>query len=119
MRAKDFEKSVDFYARTLGLNIAARWGDGENKAVMLDMGNDCCLEIFAGGKGDMPEGTLLHFALATEDCDAATERVRSAGAKITMEPETIDVKGTPPFTVRIAFFKGPDGEIVEFFQKLR
>ena len=119
MKAKDFEKSVAFYTKVLGLKEATRWGDEQNKAIMLDIGNKCFLEIFSGGTGEMPEGSLLHIALCTDDCDAATERVRAAGAKITMEPETLEVKGTPPFTVRISFFKGPDGEVVEFMQRIR
>ena len=118
MKAKDFEKSVQFYTQVLGFRQAARWGDEQNKAAMLDMGNKSYLEIFSGGADDAPEGTLLHIALKTDDCDAATARVRAAGARITMEPQTIAVNGTPKFTVRIAFFKGPDGEIIEFVQKV-
>ena len=34
-----------------------------------------------------------------------------------MEPAAIDIPSRPgPTPVRIAFFKGPDGEVIELFQ---
>jgi len=42
------------------------------RAVMLDAGCGCHLEIFAGGSAEpKPEGALLHFCLRTADTDAA------------------------------------------------
>ena len=39
------------------------------------------------------------------------------GAEVTMEPTNINLQSTPgPTPIRIAFCKGPDGEIIEFFQ---
>jgi glyoxylase I family protein len=64
-----------------------------------------------------PEGAILHYALRTTDCDAALERARAAGATVTMEPKTIPLESEPQkITIRIAFCKGPDGELIEFFQ---
>ncbi len=84
---------------------------------MLDTGDGNYLEMFTGGKGPVPEGPILHFALRTADCDAACERARAAGAQVTMEPKSLTINSTPsPTDVRIAFFTGPDGEIVELFQ---
>jgi glyoxylase I family protein len=85
---------------------------------MLDTGDGSCLEVFAGGAdGPQPEGAVLHFALRTTDCDAALARARAAGAEVTMEPTRVDIPTRPrPTPVRIAFCKGPDGEVIEFFQ---
>ncbi len=47
-----------------------------------------------------------------KDVDAAIARVRAAGRPITLEPRDA-VLGDYP--VRVGFFKGPAGEIVEFF----
>mgnify|MGYP000053010412 CR=1 FL=1 len=39
------------------------------------------------------------------------------GAEVTMEPKSLNIPSEPSETpVRIAFCKGPDGEIIEFFQ---
>ena len=63
-------------------------------------------------------GSIIHFALRTSDCDAAIERARAAGATVTIEPKSVNIPSEPHETpVRIAFCKGPDGEVIEFFQK--
>jgi glyoxylase I family protein len=116
LKAKDFDRSVRFYTQALGFKEKLRWGEGGGRAIMLDTGDGSSLEIFAGGTGGTPEGALLHFALRTADCGAALERARAAGAPVTMEPQDVDIPSRPVVRVRIAFCKGPDGEVIEFFQ---
>jgi glyoxylase I family protein len=41
---------------------------------------------------------------------------RAAGAEVTVEPKTLAPFPNQDFPVRLAFIKGPDGEICEFFQ---
>ena len=36
-----------------------------------------------------------------------------------MEPKTLTIPSTPPAEVRIAFCTGPDGETIEFFQRIK
>ncbi len=80
------------------------------------------MEVFAGGTRapgeEVPEGALLHFALRTNNCDAALERARAAGATVTMEPKSVTPAHAeePKQTFRIAFVKGLNGEVIEFFQ---
>jgi glyoxylase I family protein len=117
LRAADFDASVRFYTRGLGLKQVLAWGEGGERAVMLDAGNGNRVEVFAGGKeGQQPEGALLHLAFRTSNCDRALEAARAAGAVVTAEPKTVTIPSTPPAVVRIAFCKGPDGEVLEFFQ---
>jgi glyoxylase I family protein len=117
MRVKDFDASVRFYTATLGFREKISWGEGAKRAIMLDTGDGNYLELFAGGAdAPKPEGAILHFALRTDDCDAALARARAAGAEVTMEPKSVEIPSTPPTAVRIAFCRGPDGEIIEFFQ---
>lgn len=117
IRVGDFDASVKFYKEILGFKETISWGEGDKSAIMLDTGDGNCFEIFAGGvKGQKPEGAFIHVALRTSDCDAAIEKVRSAGMEVTMEPTDVTIQSTPPTPVRIAFFKGPDGEMLEFFQ---
>ena len=56
------------------------------------------------------EGTILHIAFRTSDCDKAIEAARLAGAEITVEPKDVEIKSDPPAQVRLGFCKGPDGE---------
>jgi glyoxylase I family protein len=118
IRAHDFDASVRFYTETLGFAEKIAWGEGDSRAIMLDTGDGNYLEIFAGGQaGSKPEGAILHFAIRTTDCDAAFERARLAGVEVTTEPKSVDIPSRPgPTPVRIAFFKGPDGEIIELIQ---
>jgi glyoxylase I family protein len=118
LRARDFEKSLRFYTQGLRMKERLRWGEGDSRAVMLDAGNGNFLEIFAGGRAGMEgrEGTLLHFALRTTDCEGLLGRAREAGAEVTMEPTDVDIPSVPVTSVRIAFCKGPDGEVIELFQ---
>lgn len=127
IRATDFEATLRFYKEGLGFRHVYGWGeDGraqgerDSRAVLLDTGDGNYLEVFAGGSRSpgesVPEGAILHFALRTDDCDSALERARSAGAQVTVEPKTVPVRGEPPREFRIAFCKGLDGELIEFFQ---
>lgn len=118
LRARDFDKTVKFYVLGLGFRQAMAWGQGDKRAAMLDSGDGSCLEVFAGGQDLEPVGGFLHIALNTTDCDAAIEAARAAGAKVTMEPKTLTIASDPPADVRIAFCTGPDGEKIEFFQRL-
>ncbi len=118
IRARDFEATVRFYTDGLGFTEKIAWGADNHRAVMLDTGDGNYLEIFAGGSAEpKPEGALLHFAIRTSDCDAALRRAAAAGAVVTMEPKSLDIPSRPgPTPVRIAFCKGLDGEVIEFFQ---
>ena len=123
IRASDFESTLRFYTEGLGFRVAVRWGQGDGRAALLDTGDGNYMEVFAGGKrapGEpAPEGAILHYALRTTDCDAAIERARAAGATVTVEPKTLDLDSQPKISIRIAFCKGPDGELIEFFQNDR
>ena len=79
IRVRDFEATMKFYTEALGFREKIAWGEGDKRAVMLDSGDGNYLEVFAGGTaGEKPEGTILHFAIRTDDCDAALERSRAA-----------------------------------------
>lgn len=117
IRVSDFEKSIHFYTHALGFVEKVRWGEGDKRGIMLDTGDGNYLEIFAGAKAVAPEGAIIHFAIRTTDTDAAIARVRAAGVEVTIEPKDVVIPATPhTIPVRLAFFKGPDGEVVEFFQ---
>ena len=118
IRALDFDASVRFYTDGLGFREKIVWGEGDGRAILLDTGDGNYLEIFAGGKNEPKlEGAILHFAIRTTDCDAATKRAVAAGATITMQPKALTIQSRPgPTPVKISFVKGPDGELIEFFE---
>lgn len=120
IRTANWEASLRFYTQGLGFNQKITWGEAPRRAVMLDTGDGNYLEIFErdaieGGPDDN-RASILHFALRATNCEEALEKARAAGAEVTLEPKIPE-----PFTqlglkTKIAFIKGPDGEIVEFFE---
>jgi len=119
MRANDYDASFKFYTEGLGMKRAYGWGEGDNRACMLDLGDGNYLELFSGGKGvpgeDVPDGSFLHLALRTHDVDGMFARALAAGAVPTTEPKDVPIEGDKPLVFRIAFCKGLNGEILEFF----
>jgi len=81
MKVHNFDATLQFYVEGLGLIEAKRWGEGNERAVMLATGNDNYLEIFAGGAEKVkPEGAVLHFAFRVNNTDEALARaVKSRG----------------------------------------
>lgn len=127
IRAYDFDATLKFYIEGLGFRRAHGWGSDDratggkdSRAALLDTGDGNYLEVFANRTGDpsqeLPEGGLLHFALRTTDTVAALERARAAGATVTMEPRRVTpANSDTPLEFHIAFVRGLNGEIIEFF----
>lgn len=119
MSVKDLNKSIKFYTEVLGFTQRASWGEASNRTVLLDTGDGNYFEISQGNPDKVQEvGLFQHIALRTNDCESATKIVRSAGAEITLEPREIKLQSDPPLHIKISFFKGPDGEIIEFFETI-
>lgn len=118
MRVHDFQASLKFYVQGLGFKEKISWTNTEGKqAVLLDTGDGNYIELYSGGQpGPKPEGCIIHFALRTDNCDAAIEQARQAGAEIGMEPKDLTIPSVPVTPVRVAFCKGPDGEVIEFLE---
>ena len=117
MSVRDLEKSIEFYTEALGFVEKVSWGKAPKRTVLLDTGDGNYFEISqADAPQDFEEGVFKHIALRVDDCKAAIELARKAGAEVTMETRDIDLSSEPSIPIRIAFFKGPDGEIVELFQ---
>jgi glyoxylase I family protein len=119
VKAANFDAVVKFYIEALGFRMGMSWGQGNERAAMLDAGDGCCLEVFAGGSSaPKPEGSVIRFALRTDDCDAALERARAAGAEVLVTPRNHPLvtheRGTVP--TRMAFCRGLAGEIIEFLE---
>lgn len=117
MSVKDLKKSIKFYVDGLGFVERVSWGEDPKRTVLLDTGDGNYFEISQGDSDeDFVEGVFKHIALRVDDCAAAIELARKAGAEVTVETKDVNLRTEPSIPIRIAFFKGPDGEIVELFQ---
>lgn len=119
VQTRDWEASLRLYRDVLGMEVVAEFGSAERKIMLLDVGDGSHMELFAPTAESPAEGTespndpVTHFALAVADTRAATEHVRAAGYEITLEPKDLELGA---LRATIAFFKGPCGEVLEFFQ---
>ena len=114
--AKEIEKVKEFYQGVLGMPVIRSWGEPELAGFMFDTGAGL-VEVFTDAEGQLPQGSIRHFALKTDDVDGCVKAVREAGYPITVEPKDIVIPSQPEFPVRVAFCNGPVGEEIEFFQE--
>ena len=101
------------------MTTVAEFGTPERKIMLLDTGDGSHMELFQPTHetpeidSPVPNDPLTHVAFATTDARAAIELVRQAGYEVTVEPKDVNLGG---LDTTVAFFKGPCGEILEFFQ---
>ena len=117
IRARDFARTVRFYEEGFGFTRKFGWGNEGRRAALMDTGDGNYVEIFEGrGDEEVPEGGILHVAYRTVDVDAAYARAVAAGATPDVEPKDVTPDNQDyPIPFRIAFVKGLDGEVIEFF----
>ncbi len=108
----EYEKAVSFYKDILEIPVVREWDIG----IMLDTGSGI-IEIFSDGERRLNQGTIRHFAFATDDVDGCVKAVKKAGYEVFIEPKDIEIPSDPGFPVRIAFCRGPLGEEIEFFNE--
>ena len=114
--ASDFDKTMDFYLKGLSCGYVRGWGEGKGRVAMIDFGGGNLLEVFAkGSSAEQQNARFIHLAIATTDPDGAYEAALKAGAKPVDPPKDVAIQAEEPMPVRIAFVKGPDDEILEFF----
>jgi glyoxylase I family protein len=121
IQTRDWAESLAFYQDVLGMKLVAEFCTAERPIALLDMGDGSHIELFGprpaenSGQESPAQQPLMHLALAASDTRAAIEHVRKAGCRITTEPKDVQLG---PIRARIAFFDGPSGESIEFFQTL-
>jgi lactoylglutathione lyase len=115
---EDLERSVEFYRDILGLEVAGmlEQDEGNFKLVYLRSG-DVMIELFnftekgkaPGEQKDIDFG-LKHFGFKVDSVDEVTRKLKEQGVEFVLEP--LDATGG----VRIAFFKDPDGVLLEIVE---
>ena len=70
--------------------------------------------LFVAPAVDQPQ--TIHVILEVSD-DGSPSLTSLRRAVVTIEPKDVVIQSRPsPCPVRLAFCKGPDGEVIEFFQ---
>ena len=108
----NFAAMETFYTETLGLEVVRRWEDVN--IVFLAAGNTL-IELVGRDAFEIDDSRPAgfdHFAFHVESVDDTFQELVAAG--ITIESEPKDFKD-----VRIAFFRDPDGNLLELVEDPR
>jgi lactoylglutathione lyase len=115
---KDMDQSIEFYCKTLGLNLVSRREIPENKAeiafVSSSNGDNIGIELtYWREKKDWTDGDQLdHIAFIVDDVKQMIEDLRRKGVEIAKEPYSLSGSKST-----IAFIKDPNGIWLELIQK--
>lgn len=123
LNTSDFEKSFKFYTECLGFTEYRRWisGDGKKQICLVDCGGGNKIELFSSAKArtmyDEEAGNVIHFAFKVENAREWYRRALEFGCEVHMEVSDKVLPSNPPINAVIGFVKGPDGELIEFFEE--
>lgn len=127
----DLEASIDFYTKAFDLEVTNRLDslqitmpDGSQIAVDVNMaflkfpGQDFVYEF--SERANWPDSALVgdyfqHLGVDVLDIEPAFQRALDAGGVLMAPIRTVEGKGV---AAKNAFFRGPDGEVVELMQML-
>ena len=107
---KDLEKSLTFYKDIFGWKEKTRFGSGEAKIAVLDMGKGL-MELVQrpGSPCPPPNGNWTHLALHVDTFPEKVKKLEVMGLELR--------KVTMADGAHIAFFKDPDGHTIELMEK--
>ena len=120
LRVGDLQRSIDFYTRTIGMDLLRTTDRPDQKYTLAFVGfgggnknGEAELELtYNYEESEYDLGTAYgHIALGVDDVAQTCERIRAAGGNVTREPGP--VKGG---TTVIAFVEDPDGYKVELIE---
>jgi lactoylglutathione lyase len=112
---KDMDVSIQFYTEVLGMKLVNRVHLNEEVELgFLSFPGSDNIEIELinrGHDGLSDEGKVHHVAFTVNDIEAEVERLKKLNVRMLDETPRTILDG-----IQIAFFFGPDGERLEFFQ---
>ncbi|MGZ8994178.1 MAG: lactoylglutathione lyase [Burkholderiaceae bacterium] len=119
LRVGDMQRSIDFYTKSMGMqllrttdrpdqkySLAFVGYDDESRQAVIELTYNYGVPSYELGSG------FGHIAIGVDDIHGTCERVKAAGALVTREPGP--VKGG---TTVIAFVQDPDGYKIELIQR--
>ena len=116
------DRSLALYRDLLGLEVRTAFELHDNRFAMLEAGNGRYIELVetrADPRSTSETDVFWHLALRSRNLEKSFEVVRAFGCEITRPITPLDLVnsvGDRPFPVRVAFFRGPDGEEIELIE---
>ena len=118
IRVFDEDKSVDFYRKAFGLEVADRFDfDSFTLVYLRNPENDFEIELTVNKEQDAPythgDG-YGHVAFTVDDLDAEHERVKSLGLEAR---DIVEFNRDGSLMARFFFMQDPDGYKIEVLQR--
>jgi len=110
----NFERIRAFYVDVLGFPVLGAFP--EHNIVFVEAGSTTIEIVADAGAPPAPDaGGWNHLALEVEDVDAAFAELSAQGIHFHVPPESFPEENP---SLRIAFFRDPDGNVLELVQPL-
>ena len=113
---------MDLYRGILGLPVKAAFDLNGNRFALLEAGSGRYIELVETGRDPRPAAeadVFWHLAFRSRNLEESLESVRVFGCEITRPLTSLELVnriGGRPFPLRVAFFRGPDGEEIELIE---
>ncbi len=122
LRVSDMDRSLAFYRDVMSLSLKTSFVLDGLRFAMLETGNDVYIELVEMKQPVQSVGeheVFWHLALRTDDLEKSLEAAVNAGCEITIPIRPLDLLNNAtekPWPIRVAFFRGPDGELIELLE---
>lgn len=124
IRTQDLDASVKFYTEVLGMKTVVAFDLDVRRFAQLDAGDGSIVELMQDDQGVEPaaeRNVHWHYALRTAKIEEVMAAVQAAGMEVTVPTKAVTLTNTAtnppsPLPVKVAFFIGPSGEVIELFQ---
>lgn len=117
---RDRDETRTLYEDVLGYNEKLGWDFPGGRARYLEAQDGSGIEFFefddSAASSQYLRDPIMHFCVITDDFDAVYAKLKALGTKIIRETYLGKIKpaGFEDVPLRVCFFEGPNGEVIEF-----
>jgi lactoylglutathione lyase len=112
---KNLDKSIDFYTKVLECKLENSFPNDHARFAFLTAGQQTIelIQYHEDSEKVRGAGVVDHIAFTVTDIETETAKLRQQGVTLLFDRPRVTDSGK-----KILFFTGPDGERLEFVQKL-
>jgi len=111
VNVKDMEESINFYTGILKCKLIEDKTHTGMRLVFLEAGGTLIELVYREGNSVLPDGPVNHLAFLVESLDKEVDFLKENGIPTLGDPKTVGKS-------RIVFFRGPNGEKLEFAEEI-
>jgi len=111
INAIDIDESINFYTGILQCKIIEDRHHPGMRLVFMDAGGATIELVYKEGNSELPDGPVSHIAFDVENLDDEIKKLKEKGICLLGAPLVVGKS-------RIVFFKGPNGERIEFAEQI-